>query len=181
MAARIRHANAIPGCSLQGRLFWWAPGSVDNKKALPASHPEVLARFVKEGSTSKAELFPDIDSMDVTARNEPLRVRGEPQMALWERVRRAGFVLGRLCAFRCAFSRGSIAARACVRFDDRGWKTHELANKGLGTLVGVSHGFSTARIHKTQALSIRHVVQGCLEGVFAQGQVFGTSESHAHR
>ena len=101
-------------------------------------------------------------------------------MALWERERRAGFVLGRLCAFRCAFSRGSIAARACVRFDDRGWKTHELASKGLGTLVGDSHGFSTARIHKTQALSIRHTVQGCLEGVFAQGQVFGTSESHAH-
>ena len=173
MAARTRCANASAECFLQGRLFWWAPGSVDNKKTLPASHPEVLARFVKEGSTSKAELFPDIDSMDVTARNEPLRVRGEPQMAPWERERRAGFVLGRLCAFRCAFSRGSIAARACVRSDDRGWKTHELASKGLGTLVGDSHGFSTARIHKTQALSIKHNVQGCLEGVFAQGQAFG--------
>ena len=157
----------------QGRLFWWGPGNPGDKKTLPASHPELLARFVKEGSTSKAELFPDIDTLDVTARNEPLRVRGEPQVALWERVRRAGFVLGRLCAFRCAFSRGSIAARASVRVDDRGWKIHEPANKGLGTLVGVPHGFSTARIHKTQALSIRHNVQGCLEGVFAQGQVFG--------
>ena len=180
MAARTRCANASAACSLQGRLFWWAPGSVDSKKTLPASHPEVLARFVKEASTSKAELLPDIDTLDIQARNEPLRVRGEPQMALWERVRRTGFVLGRLCAFRCAFSRGSIAARACVRSDDRGWKIHELANKGLGTLVGVSHGFSTARIHKTQALSIRHVVQGCLEGVFAQGQVFGTSELRTH-
>ena len=32
----------------------------------------------------------------------------------------------------------------------------------------------------SQALSIKHTVQGCLEGVFAQGQVLGTSESHAH-
>ena len=76
----------------QGRLFWWGPGNPGDKKTLPASHPELLARFVKEGSTSKAELFPDIDTLDVTARNEPLRVRGEPQMALWERVRRAGHV-----------------------------------------------------------------------------------------
>ena len=96
MAARTRCANASAACSLQGRLFWWAPGSVDNKKTLPASHPELLARFVKEGSTSKAELFPDIDTLDIQARNEPLRVRGEPQMARWERQGRAS-VLTRLC------------------------------------------------------------------------------------
>ena len=64
---------------------------------LPASHPELLARFVKEGSTSKAELFPDIDTLDIQARNEPLRVRGEPQMARRERERRPSFVLARLC------------------------------------------------------------------------------------
>ena len=27
-------------------------------------------------------------------------------------------------------------------------------------------------VHKTQALSIKHVVRGCIEGVFAQGQVY---------
>ena len=27
-------------------------------------------------------------------------------------------------------------------------------------------------VHKTQALSIKHLVLGCLEGVFAQGQVY---------
>ena len=27
-------------------------------------------------------------------------------------------------------------------------------------------------VHKTQALSIKHLVRGCLEGVFAQGQVY---------
>ena len=27
-------------------------------------------------------------------------------------------------------------------------------------------------VHKTQALSIKHVVRGCLEGVFAMGQVY---------
>ena len=27
-------------------------------------------------------------------------------------------------------------------------------------------------MHKTQALSIKHLVRGCLEGVFAQGQVY---------
>ena len=83
--------------STQGRLFWWAPGGVENKKTLPASHPELLARFVKEGSTSKAELFPDIDTLDIQARNEPLRVRGEPQMARWEKQRCTGFALGRVC------------------------------------------------------------------------------------
>ena len=27
-------------------------------------------------------------------------------------------------------------------------------------------------VHKTQALSIKHIVRGCIEGVFAQGQVY---------
>ena len=29
-----------------------------------------------------------------------------------------------------------------------------------------------SEVHKTQALSIKHVVRGCLEGVFAMGQVY---------
>ena len=66
--------------ALQGRLFWWTPGGVDSKKALPSSHPELLARFAKEASVKKAELFPDIDTLDIQVRQEPLRIRGEPQM-----------------------------------------------------------------------------------------------------
>ena len=27
-------------------------------------------------------------------------------------------------------------------------------------------------VHKTQALSIKHIVRGCIEGVFAQGQIY---------
>ncbi len=27
-------------------------------------------------------------------------------------------------------------------------------------------------VHKAQALSIKHIVRGCIEGVFAQGQVY---------
>ena len=54
----------------QGRLFYWNPGFVDGKKALPSSHPELLARFAKEASVTKTELFPDIDTLDVVARQE---------------------------------------------------------------------------------------------------------------
>ena len=66
--------------------------------------------------------MPDIDHMDIGARQENLAVRGEPIML-------------QLCV---------VPAYALT-------------------------------IHKTQALSIKHLVIGCLEGVFAMGQV-----SHAH-
>ena len=32
--------------------------------------------------------------------------------------------------------------------------------------------YGIAEVHKTQALSIKHIVRGCLEGVFAVGQVY---------
>ena len=49
------------------------------KKALPASYPGLLARFAKETSLSKREMFPDIDHMDVMARQETITsIRGEP-------------------------------------------------------------------------------------------------------
>ena len=32
----------------------------------------------------------------------------------------------------------------------------------------------------SQALSIKHTVQGCLEGVFAQGQVLGIRQARSH-
>ena len=57
----------------------WNPGSAESQRfALPASHPELLARFVKESSLEKSEMLPDIDHMDIGARQENLAVRGEP-------------------------------------------------------------------------------------------------------
>ena len=90
------------------------------KKALPASYPGLLARFAKETSLSKREMFPDIDHMDVMARQETITsIRGEP-------------VLLQLPVVPCY----------------------------------------ALTVHKTQALSIKHLVLGCLEGVFAPGQVY---------
>ena len=105
---------------VKGRLLHWHPESVQNKKALPASYPGLLARFAKETSLSKREMFPDIDHMDVMARQETITsIRGEP-------------VLLQLPVVPCY----------------------------------------ALTVHKTQALSIKHLVLGCLEGVFAQGQVY---------
>ena len=68
---------------------------------------------------SKREMMPDMDFMDLGARQETLNIRGEPIML-------------QLCV---------VPAYALT-------------------------------VHKTQALSIRHLVLGCLEGVFALGQVY---------
>ena len=63
---------------VKGRLLHWHPESVQNKKALPASYPGLLARFAKETSLSKREMYPDIDCMDVMARQETITsIRGE--------------------------------------------------------------------------------------------------------
>ena len=56
------------------------PASVELKKALPSSHPELLARFLKESSVSKQQLYPDIDHIDLQVRQENLQVRGDPVM-----------------------------------------------------------------------------------------------------
>ena len=57
----------------------WNPGATESQRfALPASHPELLARFVKESSLAKPEMLPHIDHMDIGARQENLAVRGEP-------------------------------------------------------------------------------------------------------
>ncbi len=68
---------------------------------------------------TKLEMVPDVDHMDIGARQENLAVRGEP-------------ILLQLCV---------VPAYALT-------------------------------IHKVQALSIAHLVIGCLEGVFAMGQVY---------
>ena len=114
LAVDQRFANGT-----QGRLLYWHPASVESKKALPASHPELLARFAKESSMHKREMYPEIDHIDVTARQESLTVCGAPILL-------------------------QLPLNPCYALT----------------------------IHKTQALSIKHLVLGCLEGVFALGQVY---------
>ena len=49
----------------EGRLLHWSPSDAvveASKKAVPASHPGICARFVKETSLRKTDaLLPDID------------------------------------------------------------------------------------------------------------------------
>jgi hypothetical protein len=115
LAVDMRFANGT-----QGRLLHWSPRGDDMKKALSASHPELLARFAKESALSRPEMLPDVHHIDVIARPENLAtVRGEP-------------VLLQLCV---------VPAYALT-------------------------------VHKVQALSITHLVIGCVEGCFAQGQLY---------
>ena len=52
----------------------------EQKACAPAYNPDLLARFCKESSLAKREMLPEIDHMDVGARQENLAVRGEPIM-----------------------------------------------------------------------------------------------------
>ena len=56
---------AFIAAGTQGRIMMFNPASVELKKALPSSHPELLARFLKESSVSKQQLYPDIDHIDL--------------------------------------------------------------------------------------------------------------------
>ena len=38
----------------------WYPAKISSNKAVLASHPELVARFVKETALTKSELFPDL-------------------------------------------------------------------------------------------------------------------------
>ena len=119
----------------QGRLLNWHPGATESKRtqtcvififkihyklycinviarrALPAYCPDLLARFCKESSLTKQQMLPDIDMIDIVARQENLAIKGEP-------------IMFQLCVVPCY----------------------------------------ALTIHKTQALSIKHIVVGCLEG-----------------
>ena len=76
LAVGQRFANGT-----QGGLLHWHTGATENKRrALPAYCPDLLARFCKESSLNKAEMLPDVDHMDIGARQENLAVRGEPLM-----------------------------------------------------------------------------------------------------
>ena len=50
LAMDMRFANGT-----QGRVLYFPPSRTDNKKALPSSHPGLMARFVKESSMKKTE------------------------------------------------------------------------------------------------------------------------------
>ena len=90
----------------------WNPQRTAKGKALYSSHPELLARVVKESALHKREMFPDLDHIDVTARQETLSsFQGQPAL--------------------------------------------------LQLPIVPSYALT---VHKTQALSIKHVVRGCLEG-----------------
>ena len=106
----------------QGRALHWHPEPRKEKarKAISASHPELLARFAKESSLTKPEMVPELDHMDITSRQETLMtVAGQPVLL-------------------------QIPLVPCYALT----------------------------VHKTQALSLRHKVRGCLEGVFAFGHVY---------
>ena len=93
--------------------MYWNPPSAERGKVLYSSLPELLVRFVKESALNKRELFPDVDHIDVTARQETLAAfPGQPAL--------------------------------------------------LQLPIVPSYALT---VHKTQALSIKHVVRGCLEGV----------------
>ena len=79
LAVDQRFANGT-----QGRLLHFSPSDAaveGSKKAVPASHPNICARFVKESALQKRGHFlPDIDMMDCQVRQENLNMRGEPIM-----------------------------------------------------------------------------------------------------
>ena len=92
LAVENRFANGT-----QGRLMSWYPAKIASNKAVLASHPELVARFVKETALTKSELFPDLvpyisscthsfeknviyqDTIDVIVRQETLPfIAGHP-------------------------------------------------------------------------------------------------------
>ena len=64
----------------QGRLLQWQPEKTE-KKAFLASHPDLQARFLKEGSMKKQTFLADVDFIDCSIRPESLTaVPGAPTM-----------------------------------------------------------------------------------------------------
>ena len=59
-------------------MMWYPESAGEKRKQLPSSFHNLHLRFVKETSLGKSELFPDVDQMDIHARQENLPCRGEP-------------------------------------------------------------------------------------------------------
>ena len=66
----------------QGRLLYWTPTKVEGGKPISATHPELMARFVKESSLRKSEWLPDVDFIDVHCRNETIQGMGGETLLL---------------------------------------------------------------------------------------------------
>ena len=61
--------------------MYWHPASSDKGKALYSSHPELLARFVRESAFNRRVMFPDIDHVGATGRQETLvSFQGQPAL-----------------------------------------------------------------------------------------------------
>ncbi len=74
VAVDCRFANGT-----QGRVMMWHPEAPnEKKKQLPASFHNLHVRVAKETSLNKQELLPDVDQMDIHARQENLPCRGDP-------------------------------------------------------------------------------------------------------
>ena len=143
MAVDNRFANGT-----QGRLLYWYPESVAEKKALPASFHDLLVRFVKESALSKREMFPDIASRRKTCCSN----------------------VGMKC-ITCNLFLQSLF-RLLDHMDVTA-RQESLAIRGDAILLQIPLVPSYAlTVHKVQALSIKHLVLGCIERIFAQGQVY---------
>ena len=118
----------------QGRLLHWCPTDPDveeSKKAVPASHPNISARFVKESALQKRGTFlPDVDMMDISVRQENLNARGQPIMLQLPLVpayaltvhktqaaalsRAVSFCVVLRCRLRCPLRRRTTHARVAL-------------------------------------------------------------------
>jgi hypothetical protein len=137
LAVDQRFANGT-----QGRVLSWTPASVESGKALSAGHPELHARFAKESSMSRPSMLPEVDFLDLNVRQETIgNVQGQPVLL---QLPLAGCSDGErlLFALQTAWERRGGTNASPV------WQVPSYA----------------LTVHKTQALSIRHRVDGSLEG-----------------
>ena len=102
----------------QGRLLHWCPpeaAAEGSRKSLavPASHPSLCARFVKETALQKSSLLPDIDMIDCAVRQENLNFAGQPIMLQLPLVPAYALTVHKTQA-QCACVCCGFHARVCV-------------------------------------------------------------------
>ena len=143
----------------QGRLLCWYPcGEQGEKrrKVVPASHPDLSCRFLKETSKNKNELLADVDHIDVTSRPESMStVPGCPVM----------LQLGTVPAYALTVHKTQV----CCVVKHKILRNPFFCLKLIWSLTSFTKG---PHENTRQALSIKHIVRGCLEGIFAQVRVF---------
>ena len=143
----------------QGRALHWHPEKTHARKAISASHPELLVRFAKEASLKKPEMIPDVDHMDVTARQETLvTIPGQPVLLQIPLVPAYALTIVELIIhhacnsllFACMFF-------LCAAKTKYSFVLHmgSFANPCSVCIILIN------RIHKTQALHSLRVGEGC--------------------